>query len=114
MDFKSICIQKDYYDISGDIVELMDGRRWKSLVMPKGYGKTTILSMLYYYFDVDEKSYNLFKDSVISRTWNQWEKYLNKRVVIALDFNDFEAADMVSALRYIREKMLGLYKENSI
>ena len=111
MDFRIICRQNDYYDISGDIRELIEGRRWNSLIMQKGSGKTTLLSMLYYYFDIDENSYDLFKDSMISRTWNQWEDYLNKRVVLVMDYNDFAATDMVSALKYIRSKMLSLYKE---
>ena len=111
MDFKTICKQKDYIDISGDIVSLMDHSRWHSLTMPQGFGKTTLLSMLYYYFDLDENSYELFKDQVVCTQWNEWKDYLNQRVVIILDFNDFVAEDMRSALIYIRDMMLKLYQE---
>ena len=111
MDFKRICACSDYVDISGDIAWFMNKHRWHSLVMPKGVGKTTLLSMLYYFFDADENAYNLFKDAAVAKEWDGWQDYLNKRVVIALDFNDFKAKNMNAALDYIRLKMLKLYKE---
>ncbi len=111
MDFKTICRQADYNDISEDITELVDYECWTSVALPKGYGKTTLLSMLYYYLDKDEDSYELFKDSLLAKQWDKWQEHLNKRVVIALDFNDFKAEDMISALAYMKNKMLNLYKE---
>ena len=111
MDFKSICARPDYVDISGDIFALMENRRWVSLAMPAGSGKTTLLSMLYYFFDVGEDSYALFKDAKVAHIWNDWQLYLNHRPVLFLDFSDFHSMNMPSALDYIREKMLGLYKE---
>lgn len=111
MDFKKICRRKEYCDISGDIAWFMNNRRWHSLVIPKGTGKTTLLSMLYYFFDADVDSYELFKDAVVSREWEAWRDYLNKRVTIALDFSDFREKDMNSAMQYVRLKMLRLYKE---
>ena len=111
MDFKAICRQADYNDISEDIINLIDYRCWTSLTIPKGYGKTTLLSMLYYYLDKDEDSYDLFRDSLLAKKWDKWQEHLNKRVVLVLDFNDFKAKDIVSALTYMKEKMLNLYKE---
>ena len=111
MDFKSICARPDYVDISGDIFALTGNRRWVSLAMPAGSGKTTLLSMLYYFFDVGEDSYALFKDAKVAHIWNDWQLYLNHRPVLFLDFSDFHSMNMPSALDYIREKMLGLYKE---
>ncbi|MBR1628460.1 MAG: AAA family ATPase, partial [Lachnospiraceae bacterium] len=111
MDFKSICTRSDYVDISGDIFALTENRRWVSLAMPAGSGKTTLLSMLYYFFDVDEDSYAFFKDAKVAHIWNDWQLYLNHRPVLFLDFSDFHSTNMPSALDYIREKMLGLYKE---
>ena len=93
MDFKAICRQADYNDISEDIINLIDYRCWTSLTIPKGYGKTTLLSMLYYYLDKDEDSYDLFKDSLLAKKWDKWQEHLNKRVVLVLDFNDFKAKE---------------------
>ena len=111
MDFKKICKRNDYVDISGDIAWFMNDHRWHSLVMPKGKGKTTLLSMLYYFFDTDENTYDLFKDAAVAKEWDGWQDYLNKRVVIALDFSGFNAKNMNAALDHIRLNMLKLYKE---
>lgn len=111
MDFKNICKSEEYADISGDINELMRKHRWNSLVMPAGSGKTTLLSMLYYFFDVNEDSYALFHHSKAASEWSEWKEFLNKRIVITLDFSDFDADNMCIALEYIKEKMLALYKE---
>ena len=77
MDFKEIRTLESYIDISSDIAEMMNGRRWNSLVMPEYSGKTTLLSMLYYFFDLDEDSEGLFIDSEVAHKWDKWRDYLN-------------------------------------
>ena len=110
MDYKEICKCKDYKDLSLDIKEIIINNRWSTIVMPKMTGKTTLLSMLYYYFSLDESSEELFENSELAQNWNLWKLYLNKYEVIALDFSDFSAASYEDALTYISDKMVHIYQ----
>lgn len=101
-DFRTICREKDYVDVSMEIQHIIERcNKWGVTAMPPGCGKTTILSMLYYYLDMDEDSGGLFEGSELAKNWTEYKKHLNKYIVLSLDFSDFRAKTMDEAREYI-------------
>lgn len=112
-DFKTICKRDDYVDISMDIKNIVERNRWNVVAAPAGYGKTTILSMLYYYLDIDEDSEELFSGSELSINYADYQTHLNKYIVLPLDFSDFSATSMEGAKEQIYAKILELYQRKA-
>ena len=110
MDFKDLCREDGYFDTTGFLSALLTGSsKWNILADERRCGKTTLLSMLYYYFERSEKSESLFSGLNIAKEYREWRAGLNAYDVIALDFSDFEEKTMKTAKRYIYEKLKKIY-----
>lgn len=74
----------------------------------KGCGKSTILSMLQYYFDENLHSKELF-DSLICEKSKSFYGRMNRFPVITISFSDFDAPDYESALLQFGRVMAEAY-----
>ena len=110
MDFKGLYREDGYFDATGYIAALLsDSSKWNVLADERSCGKTTLLSMLYYYFERSEKSESLFSGLNIAKEYEGWRNELNAYDVIALDFSDFNEKTMKAAKKYIYEKLRKVY-----
>ena len=110
MDFKDLCREDGYFDTTGFLSALLTGSsKWNILADERRCGKTTLLSMLYYYFERSEKSEDLFSGLNIAKEYRDWRAGLNAYDVIALNFSDFDEKTMTAAKRYIYEELRKIY-----
>ena len=85
MDFRELVKKDNYADSTLQIMNVVDAsRRWEVIADSKSLGKTTFLSMLYYYFNEDLNTRELFENTELAKKYPDWEKYLNKYSVISL------------------------------
>ena len=66
--------------------------------------------MLYYFLEITESSYDLFKDKKISE-WDKWLEHLNKYIVLPIDFSGFHAETYEEALNQIYHIMKNVYMQ---
>ena len=109
-DFKKLR-EKNYYfvDKTELIAEIL--RENNEIVLiprPRRFGKTLNLSMLKYFFDINENAKNLFKGLKIE-TLPEYE-HLGKYPVIFLTFKDVKEPDFNAFLSKLSELIADLYK----
>lgn len=113
MDFRDLYNKGDLFDTSEILQDIVEYRRWNVLAYPAGNGKTTLLSMIYYYLEQSEDSRAIFENLHLAHKWGDWDRHLNRYVVLTLDFSDFHEESMKDALAYIRRKMQDLYQRKA-
>ena len=72
MDFRNLIKQSEFVDTTLQIMKVVDNaRRWEVIAGSGHWGKTTLLSMLYYYFneDLETKLVRIGSDSL-------WIRYI--------------------------------------
>jgi len=94
-DFKKVIDDNRYYvDKTGYIAELLDGNAIddaKLFLRPRRFGKTLTLSMLQYFFDMQESANAyLFDGLEITKHRELCDKHQNKYPVISVSFKDVE------------------------
>ena len=118
-DFRKVINGNNYFvDKSMLIYELINSNAEVSLIpRPRRFGKTLNLSMLKYFFEVEEDNVYLFKDLEIYKT-NEFKKYINRYPVIFLSFKDIKNSSFKEALNkinyLIREEFKRYYKKLNI
>ena len=101
-DFKSIIEEGFYYvDKSAFIKEILDSSAGVILLpRPRRFGKTLNLSMLRYFFDIEEKSKNLFDTLAISND-ERIMRECNKYPIIYITFKDVKEHNIDATLSKI-------------
>ena len=107
-DFKDF-IQGNYLyiDKSQFIEHVLTSNRIQLICRPRRMGKSLNLSMLKYFFDMDEQSEDLFADLYISKT-SYWEA-LNQYPVIYLNFKELRRDDYIESFAAMVEEELSCY-----
>lgn len=109
-DFKSLMENNNYYvDKSLLIEEVIKSQKAVLLLSrPRRFGKTLNLSMLRYFFDINQ-SKNLFSNLLI---WQSGEEIKNERAkypVIYLSFKDVKADNWIDCYNHIIYELSDLY-----
>ena len=81
------------------------------LPRPRRFGKTLNMSMLKYFFDMNENSSHLFKDFEIWRC-EQAKEHLNKYPVISVSFKDTSVDSWKEAKEDIKEIIAKEFKRH--
>ena len=113
-NFKDIRENDIYYIDKTKLIEklLDDGSKVKLLARPRRFGKTLNMSMLKYFFDIEEKEENkkLFKDLYIEQS-----KYIEKQgsyPVIYLTLKSLKGLNWETSLRQLKEIMKVEYEKH--
>ena len=114
-DFKSIIQNGFYYiDKTNFISELLNnGASVILLPRPRRFGKTLNLSMLRYFFDINENNQELFQNLNISKN-SEAMAYLGKYPVIYITFKDIKENNFESAfagIKYLINKIISQYEK---
>ena len=113
-DFKTL-IEKNYYyfDKTKLIEELLIKKSGVTLfTRPRRFGKTLNMSMLKYFFDMENKDENqkLFKNLYISKS--RFFQHQGQNPVIFLSFKDIKASSWDECNKELRNLISELYKDN--
>lgn len=113
-DFKKIR-EDDYYyvDKSGLIAEILKGNSAEVTLItrPRRFGKTLGMSMLSYFFDIREKSSELFQGLEISKNQQLCEKWMNQWPTIFFTLKDVDGIDFDSAYDQLLFQISDLYQK---
>ena len=112
-DFKTL-IENNYYyiDKTKHIEDILnDGSEVILFTRPRRFGKTLNMSMLKYFFDIENKEKNkkLFNDLCIEKS-----KYISeqgKYPVIYISFKDLKAKNWEASIFKLKNQLKDLYKE---
>lgn len=80
---------------------------------PRRFGKTTLQSMLYTFFDIRRDSKKLFEGLEIMREPSIVEQWMNKYPVIFLSLKEIDGSSIDSALGMLHTILAALFKEYS-
>ena len=114
-DFKKLICENFYFvDKTRFIQELIDQRREVTLITrPRRFGKTLNLSMLQYFFSLDnaEEHRKLFKGLAIERAGEKYMQEQGTRPVIMLTFKDVKANNWHSQQEILIGTLAKLYRK---
>lgn len=116
VDFKEIIDKQLYYvDKTEMIYNLLKNKEKSILFMrPRRFGKTLNMSMLKYFFDINEKeNAYLFNGLEISKHYDEVKEYQNAYPVISMSFKEAKQDNFEKAFYYIRleiQKVFERYK----
>ncbi len=114
-DFKEIIDDNMYYvDKTMLIYELLtDGGKNNLITRPRRFGKTLNLSMLRYFFDINEKeNAYLFDGLRISEHYSELEEYRNAFPVITLSLKCGKQGDLNEAMKMLRYNIQQQFIDN--
>ena len=111
-DFKRLIENKNFFvDKSLFIKELLEENAKVILIpRPRRFGKSLNFSMLKYFFDMKEDSFNLFKDLKISKEQECME-HMNKYPVVLISMKDAAFSNWPYVERGLRVLMSDVYKK---
>ena len=114
-DFKKLICENYYFvDKTRFIQELIDQRREVTLITrPRRFGKTLNLSMLQYFFTLDNAKENrkLFNGLAIERAGEKYMQEQGARSVIMLTFKDVKANNWHSQQEILTSTLAKLYRK---
>lgn len=114
-DFKDMIINNNYFvDKSLLIEEVIKAERQVMLFpRPRRFGKTLNLSMLKYFFDINEKeNEKLFKELEIWQTENNIKNQCGKYPVIFISFKDAKEQEWQNCYELIIAEIIALYRNH--
>lgn len=114
-DFKELR-QQDYYFVDKSLLikEIIDkGFKVFLALRPRRFGKTLHLSMLKYFFDINEKDKHLFDHLKITRAGEKYLQKQNKYPIIFITFKNVKAKNWQEALKKIEKVISELYQEHA-
>ena len=114
-DFKSLILKDNYYiDKTMYIKDIIDNQSKVTLVTrPRRFGKTLNMSMLKYYFDIDQKDNRQLFDGL--KIMQQDEKYTSKLgayPVIYLTLKDVNDTNYKNMLLNLKTALLSVFREH--
>ena len=114
-DFKSLILKDNYYiDKTMYIKDIIDNQSKVTLVTrPRRFGKTLNMSMLKYYFDIDQKDSRQLFDGL--KIMQQDEKYTSKLgayPVIYLTLKDVNDTNYKNMLLNLKTALLSVFREH--
>ncbi len=115
-DFKDIILYNNYYiDKSMLIEEVLRAQKAVLLLpRPRRFGKTLNLSMLKYFFDINEpENRKLFKDLKILQTGDNTLRHCGKYPVIYLTLKDAKKNTWKSCYQHITDDISTLYRHHN-
>ena len=108
-DFKEIIAGNRYYvDKTAMIRAVWKGSKVQLHCRPRRFGKTLNLSMLSYFFDIEESHKHLFEGLAVAQDDEMMSQHQGKYPVIDLSFKDEKADDYPAAIRGMAQL---LYRE---
>lgn len=114
-DFKELR-EKNYFFVDKTlfIKELLDlNCKVLLLLRPRRFGKTLHLSMLKYFFDVNEKNKKLFNHLAINQAGEKYLSRHQKHPVIFLTFKNIKATQWSDAYGQLQNMIIAFYNEHS-
>ena len=112
-DFKRLREDNYYYIDKTDIINniVKDGASVNLFIRPRRFGKTLNMSMLKYFFNIEDKKENreLFENLKISKS--EYMEEQGKYPVIFISFKNLEEEDWESCLRKIKNLISDVYNE---
>lgn len=114
-DFKNVILDNSYYiDKSLFIEEIIDIQAQVLLIpRPRRFGKTLNLSMLRYFFDLNEdNNEDLFKDLIIWEKDNQIKKHCGQYPVIHLSFKDAKGNSWKETFLHIQNEIINTFTKH--
>ena len=114
-DFSEIIKKDSYYVDKTSAIALMEKFSTSSKVYlftrPRRFGKTLFISMLDYFYNIENKEENkkLFKNLDISKS--EYMKFQGSHPVISLTVKDITAPNFEILLAKIRDKLIPLIKK---
>jgi len=115
-DFKSIIENNNYFvDKSLLIKDIIKAEKTVLLFpRPRRFGKTLNLSMIKYFFDINQpENKNLFLDLKIWQTEQEIKDKQGKYPIIYLSFKDAKANSWDETYKYIISEIISLYTEHT-
>ena len=110
-DFKKVRERDGLYVDKSMLIEGILKETWEVILFtrPRRFGKTTNLSMIKYFFDIEEAAENreLFKGLKIEDTDSM--KYFGKYPVIFLSLKDIKQSTKEESMNFFKELMYDLY-----
>ncbi len=113
-DFKEIIDEKfDFVDKSLLIKDILEDGKVVLITRPRRFGKTLNLSMLRYFFDLNENAANLFENLKIWQEKKLVAEHQGQYPVIYLTFKDIKESTYEEAYQKIVEAIQMIYAEFS-
>ena len=113
-DFKKVREEYYYVDKTDFIKSLIDGHSQVTLITrPRRFGKTLALSMLYYFFTLNDAKSNrsLFDGTKIELAGREYMEHQGSKPVIFLTFKDIKQKDFPSMIRSFSSAMQAVYRK---
>ena len=113
-DFKKFREKNCFYiDKSLFIKEVIDGNFEVALITrPRRFGKSLNLSMLNYYFNINDNSIDLFKGLKILKESEKYLQAMNTYPVINLSFNGIKTENYKTMLKRLQVRISKAFKDN--
>ncbi|MBQ7498685.1 MAG: AAA family ATPase [Selenomonas sp.] len=115
-DFRQVREEYYYVDKTDFIQALIDGHSKVTLITrPRRFGKTLAMSMLYYFFTMEDAgaNRNLFKGCKIEAAGEKYMKHQGTKPTIFLSLKDIKQVDFTRMMRSFSSLMQDLYALHS-
>ena len=115
-DFRQVREEYYYVDKTDFIKTLIDGHSKVTLITrPRRFGKTLAMSMLYYFFTMEdaENNRNLFKGCKIEAAGDKYMNYQGSKPTIFFSLKDIKQMDFPSMIKSFSSLMQDLYASHS-
>lgn len=115
-DFKRVREQYYYVDKTNFIKTLIDGHSQVTLITrPKRFGKTLAMSMLYYFFTMENAQENraLFEGCEVEAAGEKYMSHQGSKPVIFLTLKDLKEPDFASMTEHLGLLMQDVYSSYS-
>lgn len=108
--------ERDYYyidktDLISELLEISNAKI-TLITRPRRFGKTLVLSMLSYFFDIRKSSNTLFKGLHISQNTSLCQAWMNQYPVLFLTFKDVSGLNFSSAKEMLGKCIIDLCNEH--
>ena len=110
-NFKEVIDNNAYYvDKTNVIEELLKNRAKVTLLpRPRRFGKSLLLSTLYYFFDIENKDNNKYLFEGLNISKSEYMKYQGEFPVIRIDFKMLKEDNYISIYNSYKELISKLY-----
>ena len=115
-DFRQVREKYYYVDKTDFIKALIDGHSKVTLITrPRRFGKTLAMSMLYYFFTMEDAgaNRNLFKGCKIEAAGEKYMKHQGTKPTIFLSLKDIKQVDFIRMMKSFSSLMQDLYAMHS-